>query len=120
MKDVEKNLSVAEKIGQGKRGEKNFIDIHCHCLPGVDDGPATISESLSLCRALVDEGLTTVIATPHQLGRFSDRNEAEYIREQVAALNDRLESNGIGLDIFLAAMFASMKGYVSLSKPTGY
>lgn len=99
MKDVDKCLSGAEKTDYGRHRQERYIDIHCHCLPGVDDGPATISESLSLCRALVDEGVTTVIATPHQLGRFSDHNEAKHIREQVAALNDQLESSGIGLKV---------------------
>jgi protein-tyrosine phosphatase len=99
MKDVDKCLSGAEDIDHRRRRQEHYVDIHCHCLPGVDDGPATISESLSLCRALVDEAVTTVIATPHQLGRFSDHNEAKYVREQVAALNDQLESNGIGLKV---------------------
>jgi protein-tyrosine phosphatase len=99
MKDVDNNLSGAENFSRKRRGKEHYIDIHCHCLPGVDDGPATISESLSLCRALVNEGVTTVIATPHQLGRFSDNNEAKFIREQVAALNNQLESNDISLNV---------------------
>jgi protein-tyrosine phosphatase len=99
MKDVDENLAGAEKVGHRRHGREHYVDIHCHCLPGVDDGPATISESLSLCRALVDDGVTTVVATPHQLGRFSERNEAEHIRERVTALNEQVESNGIGLNI---------------------
>ena len=99
MNDVDENLAAAEKVGCGRPGREHYVDIHCHCLPGVDDGPATISESLSLCRALVDDGVTAVIATPHQLGRFSERNEAESIRERVTALNEQLEGNGIGLRI---------------------
>lgn len=100
MKDIDKNLSNAEKIGHGRYRQEQYVDIHCHCLPGVDDGPSTMSESLSLCRALVEDGVTTVIATPHQLGRFNDHNEAEHIRERVAQLNNQLESNGIGLNVF--------------------
>lgn len=99
MNDVDENLAAAEKVGRGRPGREHYVDIHCHCLPGVDDGPATISESLSLCRALVDDGVTAVIATPHQLGRFSDRNESKHVRERVTALNEQLESNGIGLNI---------------------
>ena len=33
-----------------------LVDLHCHCLPGVDDGPATDAEALDLCRALVSSG----------------------------------------------------------------
>jgi len=74
-----------------------YVDIHCHCLPAVDDGPVTLSESLSLCRALARDCITNVIATPHQLGRFSDTNEAAQIREQVAILNQELQSDRISL-----------------------
>lgn len=76
-----------------------YVDIHCHCLPSVDDGPATLSESISLCRALVEDCVSDVIATPHQLGRFSDCNEGAQVRQQVAALNEELRSGGIGLNV---------------------
>lgn len=82
-----------------KSERKGYVDIHCHCLPSVDDGPVTLSESLSLCRALAEDCVTDVIATPHQLGRFSDCNEAAHIREQVAVLNEELKSNGISLNV---------------------
>ena len=76
---------------------KGYIDIHCHCLSGVDDGPATKAEALALCQALVEDGVTTVIATPHQLGRFSDCNEAAQIRDNVSVLNEELKTNNIPL-----------------------
>jgi len=41
------------------------IDIHCHLLPGIDDGPATLADALALARALVEDGVTHVVATPH-------------------------------------------------------
>jgi len=80
-----------------------YVDIHCHCLPAVDDGPSTLSESLSLCRALVNDGIVCVIATPHQLGRFSNCNEATQIREQVKALNENLANNNISLSVIAGA-----------------
>jgi protein-tyrosine phosphatase len=75
------------------------VDIHCHCLPGVDDGPATIAEALLLCKRLVDDGVSDVIATPHQLGTFSGRNKAAEIREAVAALNEQLKSSNVALTV---------------------
>jgi len=75
------------------------VDIHCHCLPAVDDGPTTMQEAVMLCQGLVDDGLTTVIATPHQLGRFTDCNESEQIRESVELLNEELEKNEISLTV---------------------
>jgi protein-tyrosine phosphatase len=42
-----------------------MIDIHCHILPGVDDGPVTLDESLRVARFLVQDGVDCVVATPH-------------------------------------------------------
>lgn len=41
------------------------IDLHCHLLAGIDDGPATSEEAVALGRALVVAGVTRVVATPH-------------------------------------------------------
>ncbi len=76
-----------------------YIDLHCHCLPGIDDGPATLDGALALCRALCADGVSTVIATPHQLGRYEGRNRASDVREAVAALRNALEASGIPLSI---------------------
>ncbi len=78
---------------------QQYVDIHCHCLPAVDDGPATMSDAIDLCRALVTDGASTVIATPHQLGRFNDCNHSAQVRQAVAVLNEELKNNGIDLSI---------------------
>ena len=44
-----------------------MIDIHAHILPGIDDGPATMEESLEMARIAVEDGVHTIIATPHSL-----------------------------------------------------
>jgi protein-tyrosine phosphatase len=41
------------------------IDFHSHILPGIDDGAANVSESLKLLKLLKDDGVDTVVATPH-------------------------------------------------------
>ena len=41
------------------------VDLHFHLLPGVDDGPSDMDESLELARAAVADGSSTVVATPH-------------------------------------------------------
>jgi protein-tyrosine phosphatase len=75
------------------------VDVHCHCLPGLDDGPATLEESLVLCEALARDGITTVVASPHQLGRYDRLNSAGVIREAVAELSAALASQSIPLEI---------------------
>ena len=77
-----------------------YVDIHCHCVPGIDDGPETMLNGLALCRALVKDGIDTVIATPHQLGRYNGFNDAQKIRDSVRELNERLERNDIALKVF--------------------
>ena len=60
------------------------IDLHCHLLPGIDDGPATLEDALLLARALVADGITHVVATPHVFpGRYDNRRssiDAEHAR----------------------------------------
>ena len=67
-----------------------MIDIHHHCLPGVDDGPRELAEAVDMCRMAADEGIETIVATPHVLrGRWRafTRHELEsrldLLREKV-------------------------------------
>ena len=58
-----------------------MIDLHCHVLPGIDDGPATIEDSLALARAAAAAGIRTIVATPHVSRRYP--NDAATIAELV-------------------------------------
>ena len=54
-----------------------MIDLHAHVLPGIDDGPATLADSLALLGAMDDQGVTTVIAGAHTLdGKYNATKEA--------------------------------------------
>jgi tyrosine-protein phosphatase YwqE len=44
-----------------------MIDLHFHCLPGIDDGPRDWNEAVALCRTAAVEGITKIVATPHVL-----------------------------------------------------
>jgi protein-tyrosine phosphatase len=80
------------------------IDLHCHVLPGIDDGPKTIEESVELARAAVDAGTRTIVATPHVSWHY--RNDAATIARLVDELNLRLAAEGIMLDIRTGAEIA--------------
>ena len=42
-----------------------WVDLHCHVVPGIDDGVRTMEEAVTLARGLFDLGFTRVVATPH-------------------------------------------------------
>lgn len=50
--------------------KNQIIDIHTHILPGVDDGSKTMEESCQMLRAAAKQGVTAVIATPHDSRRY--------------------------------------------------
>jgi protein-tyrosine phosphatase len=70
-----------------------MIDLHCHVLSGIDDGPPTIEGSLVLARAAAAAGTRVLVATPHVSWRW--RNDADTIAELTAALNERLVEEDI-------------------------
>src|SRR5947209_557093 len=76
-----------------------MIDTHLHILPGVDDGPETIQESLTLARTLLQEGIQPATATPQYNDEFRQRSVAE-IRERVYHLQQELDHHGIPLRLF--------------------
>jgi len=78
-----------------------FVDIHCHLLPGLDDGAVDLTESLAMARMAVEEGIRTIVCTPHQLGSFANRTDS--IRQGVALLQQELIRAGISLTVLPGA-----------------
>lgn len=59
-----------------------MIDVHFHCLPGIDDGPRDWDSAVALCQAAARDGVTTIVATPHVL-RESWLNEDSGARDEL-------------------------------------
>ncbi len=75
-----------------------MIDLHCHLLPGIDDGPASMAEALALCRHAVASGITHSVVTPHvHPGRYA--NDAASIAVVAASLKRAVVEAGIPLAI---------------------
>lgn len=74
-----------------------MIDLHSHILPGVDDGPATLAESLDIARAAVEDGIEAVAATPHVRDDYPTSPEA--MEQGVAELREALAAEGIPLSL---------------------
>ena len=76
-----------------------MIDIHCHLLPGMDDGPASMDESLAMVRLALADGIQGAICTPHWHPMFW-QNERFVIAEAVESLRLRLQAEAIPFDVW--------------------
>ena len=77
-----------------------MIDLHHHCLPGVDDGPEGLEEAVAQCRAAFEDGIRTVVATPHRLHPQYDC-PTDAARAAHGALVEALRSGGVALELLL-------------------
>lgn len=75
----------------------NSVDIHFHLLPGVDDGPDDMSETVALARAAVADGTRIVVVTPHVRPDFV--TEPLVLRGLVHDVRCRLASEGVPLEL---------------------
>jgi protein-tyrosine phosphatase len=77
-----------------------MIDIHCHILPGVDDGPADLAGSLDMARLAVADGVRTLFATPHV---YPDGLQRDTIEAAVMLLQQAVDRAGLALRILPGA-----------------
>lgn len=75
-----------------------MVDIHCHMIPGIDDGAKNLAESLEMARMAVADGIGAVIVTPHQLGNFK-HNTGDVIRKAVRSFQLELKRHKIPLKV---------------------
>lgn len=79
-----------------------MIDLHCHILPGIDDGAADLSVSLAMAKAFVEQGVTVVACTPHILpGLYHNTGPA--IRAATQQLQSMLVQEEIPLQLTTGA-----------------
>jgi protein-tyrosine phosphatase len=81
-----------------------MIDLHCHVLPGIDDGPKTIEDSVTLVRAAESTGTSVMVATPHVSWHYP--NESTTIAELTGELNERLRQEKVAVEIRTGAEIA--------------
>lgn len=75
-----------------------LIDLHCHLLPGIDDGPTTPEASLAMARRIVADGVLTVAATPHLRADHPEVRPDE-LAGRVAELGQLLAREGVALEV---------------------
>src|SRR3954454_10311330 len=91
-----------------------IVDLHAHVLPGLDDGPADEAESTDVLEMLADEGVTTVVATPHVNGQW-DVTPAR-VREAIAALSKPPVEVLPGAEVHIGQLESVLSG----DDPRGY
>ena len=79
---------------------KGLVDIHCHILPGIDDGAKTIEQSINMLRQAYREGVRAIIATPHyHIGRT--KSDGELCRTVLELLKDEADRMGMNMELYL-------------------
>jgi protein-tyrosine phosphatase len=78
------------------------IDLHCHILPGIDDGASDLSVSLAMARASAEQGVTVLACTPHILPGLY-HNSGPAIRRATQQLQEVLDRDGIPLELVTGA-----------------
>jgi protein-tyrosine phosphatase len=79
-----------------------MIDLHCHVLPGLDDGPESLPEALEMCRVAARDGITVVVAMAHTLNGVY-YNDGETILGGVQELREALRGEGLEIEILPGA-----------------
>jgi len=75
-----------------------LIDLHCHILPGVDDGPSLVEDSLRMAECAVADGIHTLVATPHTFnGTY--HTSLSHILTHIAYLKNKITENQIPINI---------------------
>ena len=95
-----------------------MIDLHCHMLPGIDDGPKTMGQSIAMARHAVSHGMRFCVVTPHIHTGWYD-NDCDSIRVSYQAFQQALTDDHIALQVGMAAevrVDAHLPGLIEASK----
>ncbi|MEI4768797.1 CpsB/CapC family capsule biosynthesis tyrosine phosphatase [Psychrobacillus sp. FJAT-51614] len=75
-----------------------MVDIHAHILPGVDDGPGTLIESIELIKQALKEGITDIISTSHAYNPHYDVSK-NTVLEKIELLKNEMEKQNLSINI---------------------
>jgi protein-tyrosine phosphatase len=75
----------------------SYAELHFHLLPGIDDGPSSIEQSVELAAAAAAEGTTTIVTTPHVHPQWV--TDVSSLPERVREINAKLASRRIRIEV---------------------
>ena len=93
------------------------VDIHAHILPGLDDGPVTVEESLAMARMAARDGTDTIVATPHYRDMELERQSPRMVRDLADTLNAALRSDSAQRNAPSVRIFTGMTNRLDTSLP---
>lgn len=76
-----------------------MIDIHCHLLPAVDDGPGSVEQAVEMAKRAVSEGVTAIVVTPHAFHPQFDTSQLD-VQNAVDHFQQVLRQEGVALDLY--------------------
>jgi len=98
----------------------NFVDLHLHLLPGIDDGAKSLEDSLEMARVLVKLGFTQAAPSPHARDEYAS-GDAALCAEKLKSTQEELSRAGIALTLHTNAenFFLEPTLFPSLSRTIG-
>ncbi|OGO79275.1 MAG: hypothetical protein A2Y23_01505 [Clostridiales bacterium GWB2_37_7] len=76
-----------------------LVDLHCHILPGIDDGAKDLNTTLAMCQIAEQDGTDSIIATPHFI-HGAINNHRELIHSKVIELNSYIREQNINIELY--------------------
>lgn len=80
-----------------------MIDLHCHILPGIDDGAKSFEEALEMARIAEEDGIEIIVATPHLFRENYGNEDFGEIKRKIKKLNQVLRQNRVNVKILNGA-----------------
>ncbi|MHB1300624.1 MAG: tyrosine-protein phosphatase [Burkholderiales bacterium] len=95
-------MALTDTVTQQPERNTSMVDLHCHFLPGIDDGPATLDEAVAMALAAAENGIGRVVVTPHiHCGRYE--NDLDSIRPVFEMFSRALEARDVPIRLNFAA-----------------
>jgi protein-tyrosine phosphatase len=92
-----------------------MVDIHCHIIPGIDDGAKDMDMSIDMIKCAQDDGTSTMIATPHYCSGVFE-NQFSDICLKVDELNQEIQKNGLLVNVLPGQEVLLSKDTIELYK----
>jgi len=80
-----------------------MIDLHCHILPGLDDGAGSLEEAVEMARIAEGDGIKKIVATPHLFRDNLEYEDLSIIEEKRKELSQAIEEKNIQVEILRGA-----------------